>query len=74
MSGQGGQLNRASDDWMAVRVQGVEREIAAEKAKPITPATPMVPSEEELKADIRSEIDRLFAEAFPLTFKSRASV
>jgi hypothetical protein len=67
--------DQAFEKWMMASSAGVEHEIEAEKARPNTSATPMVPSEEELKADIRREIDRLFADAFPLTtYKSAASV
>ena len=50
----------------------VDREIAAEKARPETPATPKVLSEEELEANIGREIDRIFAEGFPKIFKPAA--
>ena len=59
--------DRGFENWMAASSAGVEREIAAEKAKPNAPAKPMLLSEEKLKANIRREIDRLFSDAFPMT-------
>ena len=50
--------------WMTASSADVEREIAAEKSKPDTPPMPKVRSEEELKADIGREIDRIFAKGF----------
>jgi hypothetical protein len=64
--------DQAFENWMTTSSADVEREIAAEKSKPETPPTPKVLSEEELKADIGREIDRIFAEGFPSIFKSAA--
>jgi hypothetical protein len=63
--------DQAFESWMTISSAGVEREIAAEKAKSDT-ATVASPFDEQLKADIRSDIDRIFAEAFPSIFKSAA--
>jgi len=57
---------------MTASSAGVEREIAAEKSKPETPATASGPFGDELKADIGPDIDRIFADAFPTIFKSAA--
>ena len=64
--------DQAFENWMTTASAEVEREIAAEKSKPETSPTPKVLSEEELKADIGREIDRIFAEGFPLIFKPAA--
>jgi hypothetical protein len=66
--------NQAFEKWMTSSSAGVEREIAAEKAKSDTQPTLASPFDEQLKTDIRSDIDRIFAEAFPTIFKSPASV
>jgi hypothetical protein len=64
--------DRAFEEWMTTSSADVEREITAEKSKSEAPLTPRVASDEELKADITREIDRIFAEAFPTVFKSAA--
>lgn len=63
----------AFEHWMAASSASVEREIAAAKAKPEgSQPTPTVQSEEQLRADVGREIDRIFAEAFPTLFKTAA--
>jgi hypothetical protein len=64
--------DRAFEEWMTTSSADVEREIEAEKSNSQSPPSARMPSEEELKADIRREIDRIFADAFPATFKSAA--
>jgi hypothetical protein len=64
--------NQAFENWMTSSSADVEREIAAEKSKSDTQPTVASPFDEQLKADIRSDIDRIFAEAFPSIFKSAA--
>ena len=63
---------QAFENWMTASSAGVEREIAAEKSKSDMQSTVASPFDEQLKADIRSDIDRIFAEAFPTIFKSAA--
>jgi hypothetical protein len=64
--------NRAFEGWMTAASTSVEREIAAEKSKPDTPPTAASPFNEQLKADIRKDIDEIFSRAFPTIFKSAA--
>ena len=64
--------NQGFENWMTSSSADVEREIAAEKSKSDTQPTVASPFDEQLKADIKSDIDRIFAEAFPTIFKSAA--
>ena len=63
---------RGFGDWMTASSANVEREIELEKRKAETPATAPSPFNDELKAEIKKDIDRIFAEAFPTIFRSAA--
>jgi hypothetical protein len=62
----------AFERWMAAASAPVEREIESEKRRAETSATATSPFNDELKAEIKKDIDRIFAEAFPTIFKSAA--
>jgi hypothetical protein len=64
--------DRAFDDWMAASSVVVEREIEAEKRRAAAPTAATASSGDDLAAEVRRDIHRIFAEAFPTIFKSAA--
>jgi hypothetical protein len=64
--------DQAFEKWMTASSAGVEREIQLAKAKAETPTTAAASSSVDHVAEVRRDIDRIFAEAFPTILKSAA--
>jgi hypothetical protein len=58
----------AFEKWMSASSAGVDREIEAERARANTATAPASSSADELMAEIKRDIERIFHEGFPTLF------